>query len=101
MKKRHLIAPLCLSAALLAGCTTARLVHLSCPENTVEIYVNDEYAGRNLVQYTVPAGCQYIEVSCRQDGVEIYGRRYYVKGMKSSLIELQIPKNYRYSDKPY
>lgn len=99
--KRTYIVPLCLSAALLVGCAAARVVHLSCQEREVEIYVNDEYAGRDLVRYTVPAGCKYIEVSCRREGVEIYGRRYYVKGLGNTLVELQIPKNYKYSDKPY
>ena len=39
----------------------------------------------------------YIKVSCRENGVEIYNRNYYVKGRKNQLFELNIPKDYRYS----
>ena len=72
-----------------------------CKERQIEIYVNDEYIGRDLVQYRVPKGNEYIEVSCRQDGMEVYHRRVNVSGCKNCLIELQIPKNYKYSSKPF
>ncbi len=54
-----------------------------------------------MVYYTVPKGRQYIEVSCREEGMEVYKRRINVENKNGKLIELQIPKNYRYSSKPY
>lgn len=72
-----------------------------CQEREIEIYVDNEYLGRDLVYYTIPSGRQYIEVSCRQNGIEVYNRRINVESRNGELIELQIPKNYRYSSKPY
>lgn len=87
---------------LLASCgTPTKTIALSCQERQIEIYVDNEYLGRDLVYYTVPKGREYIEVSCRDNGVEVYSRRYYVSGKEGKLIELQIPKNYKYSSKPY
>lgn len=73
----------------------------SCQERQIEIYVDDEFLGHDLVYYNVPKGREYIEVSCREKGVEVYKRRINVRDGESTLIELQIPKNYRYSSKPY
>ena len=52
-----------------------------------------EYIGDNSV-----AGVTVLAV---QDGKEIYTRTFYVKGKKGQLFDLQIPKDYRYSSKPY
>ena len=83
------------------GCSSAKTIAFSCQERQIEIYADGEYLGRDLVYYTIPKGREYVEVSCREDGVEVYNRRYYVKNKKGTLIELQIPKNYKYSDKPF
>lgn len=83
------------------SCSSAKTLALTCQERQIEIYVDDDYLGRDLVYYTVPKGREYIEVSCRENGVEVYHKRINVKDRKGTLIELQIPKNYRYSSKPY
>ncbi len=80
-----------------SSCASSIPVNLSCDEQHIEIYVNDEYVGRGLVHYIVPKGNDYINVSCRENGVEIYSRSFYVKGKKDQLYELRIPKDYRYS----
>ena len=54
-----------------------------------------------MVYYTVPKGRDFIEVSCRENGLEVYHRRINVENKSGALIELQIPKNYKYSSKPY
>lgn len=96
----------CLSFAtllttLFCSCSSTKTIGLTCQERQIEIYVDDEYLGRDLVYYTVPKGREHIEVSCRENGMEVYHRRINVKDRKSTLIELQIPKNYRYSSKTY
>lgn len=78
-----------------------KTIGLACKERQIEIYVDDEYLGRDLVYYTVPKGRSHIEVSCRENGVEVYQRRISVEGKNGQLIELQIPKNYKYSSKWY
>lgn len=100
-----LLFGVCLSFVLgsitVISCSTAKTVALTCQERQIEIYVDDEYLGRDLVYYTVPKGREYIEVSCRENGIEVYHRRINVKSRNGNLIELQIPKNYKYSNKPY
>ncbi len=83
------------------GCSSTKTVGFLCQERQIEIFVDDEYIGRDLVYYTVPKGMEYIEVSCRENGMEVYHRRINVKDKNGTLIELQIPKNYKYSSKPY
>lgn len=83
------------------SCSSTKTIGLTCQESQIEIYVDDEYLGRDLVYYTVPKGREYIEVSCRDKGIEVYHRRINVKDRKGNLIELQIPKNYKYSNKPF
>lgn len=88
-------------SAIFLSCSSAKTFALTCQESQIEIYVDDEYLGRDLVYITVPKGREYIEVSCRENGVEVYHRQIYVKDKSGNLIELQIPKNYKYSSKPY
>lgn len=57
-----------------------------CKERQIEIYVDDEYLGRDMVYYTVPKGRQYIEVSCREEGMEVYKRRINVENKNGKLI---------------
>jgi len=90
-----------LTMACVSSCASTKTIGLCCQERQIEIYVDDEYLGRDLVYYTVPKGREYIEVSCREDGVEVYHRRINVKNKNGNLIELQIPKNYKYSSKPF
>ena len=85
----------------LYSCASTKTIGLTCQERQIEIYVDEEYLGRDLVYYTVPKGREYIEVSCRDNGMEVYHRRINVKGRNGKLIELQIPKNYKYSNKPF
>ena len=86
-----------LAVCCFASCRSTASVSLLCDEQHIELYVDDEYVGRGLVSYTVPKGQDNIRVSCRENGVEVYSRSFYVKGMKNQLIELNIPKDYRYS----
>lgn len=92
-----------LSAMLfLAACSSpTKVFSFSCQERHIEIYVDGEYLGRDLVHVTVPKSREYINVSCRDKGVEVYHKEFYVKGRDGLLFELQIPKNYKYSSKPY
>lgn len=91
----------CFAAIGVSSCSSTKTIGLTCQERQIEIYVDDEYLGRDLVYYTVPKGRDYIEVSCRENGVEVYHRRINVRDRKGTLIELQIPKNYKYSSKPF
>ena len=95
------IVMLCYATIGVSSCSSAKTIGLTCQERQIEIYVEDEYLGRDLVYYSVPKGREYIEVSCRENGVEVYHRRINVRDRKGTLIELKIPKNYKYSSKPF
>ena len=83
----------------LISCSSTKTIAFYCQERQIEIYVDEEYLGRDLVHYTVPKGREYVEVSCRENGLEVYNRKINVKDKTGNLIELQIPKNYKYSNK--
>lgn len=104
-KMKHIVSiAICIHLYFaLLSCSSTKTIGLTltCQERQIEIYVDDEYLGRDLVYYTVPKGREYIEVSCREKGLEVYNRRINVKNRKGTLIELQIPKNYKYSSKPF
>lgn len=89
----HLFLILCL-----CSCASTTPINFLCNEEHIEIYVDDEYVGRGLVHYIVPKNQDYVNVSCRQEGLEVYSRNFYVKGKKNQLLELNIPQDYRYSD---
>ena len=93
--KRLMLAVL--GAVLFCSCASSIPISLLCDEQQIEIYIDGEYVGRGMVRYDVPKGIDYINVSCRNAGVEVYSRRLYVKGLKNRLFELTIPKDYRYS----
>lgn len=99
MKTIRLLVPSLLVALSMefSSCATNIPISILCNEQHVEIYINEEYVGRGLVNYIIPKGTDYINVSCRENGFEIYNRNYYVKGKKHQLFELNIPKDYRYS----
>lgn len=90
-----------LSVLLLTSCSSTKYLGFSCQEPNIEIFVDGEYLGRELVYYTVTGRQEYVEVSCLNNGVEVYKRRIRVKRGDATLIELQIPKNYKYSSKLY
>ena len=99
--RRHYLT-VCICTPLLASCSTpAKTIAVTCQERQVEIYIDGEYLGRDLVYYTVPKGQAYIEVSGRDNGMEVYNRRINVKDSRRNLIEIQVPKDYGYSSKPY
>ncbi len=101
LKLTILLSLLILLAPYFCSCSSTKTFAFTCQERQIEIYVDDEYLGRDLVYYTVPKGREYIEVSCRDGGVEVYHRRINVRDRNGSLIELQIPKKYKYSSKPF
>ena len=52
-----------------------------------------------MVYYTVPKGQKYVEVSFRDNGVEVYSKKVFTDDLKNgNLVELQIPKYLKYSN---
>lgn len=68
-----------------------------CENHQTEIYVNDKFVGTGHVNYTAPDGIENVVVSCKENGEEVYRRDFNIKNYRGKLIELNIPRNYRYS----
>lgn len=88
-----------LAFCFVMSCSSPRNIVLTCQERHVEIYVDGQYLGRDMVRYTIPKGQKSAEISCRVNGIEVYHKKVYTEDFKhGNLIELQIPKNLKYSN---
>ena len=98
-----IITTLFITSVFLGSCSSSKTISFYCKERQIEIFIDDQYLGRDLVEYTISKDRKYIEVSCRENGIEIYHKRLNVKELSknNTLIELQIPKNYKYNSNPY
>lgn len=52
-----------------------------------------------MVYYTVPKGQKLLEVSCRDNGEEVYSKKLYAEDLKDgNLVDIQILKRLKYSN---
>ena len=99
MKKAFFIAA---SASLLAACTSPTQLIFSCDDPSVNIYIDEEFAGNSLVSYTFPKGVKSVVVKGNLDGREIYCRTYYKDAWSgSNVVDIPVLKDYEYSTKNY
>lgn len=82
----------------ITSCKSYYPVTFLCENSTIELYANDEYIGTNMATYRVPKGMQHVTIKCVENGREVFTCKYYVKGMKNAIINVNIPKDYRYSN---
>lgn len=81
-----------------AACSTTNRLNFACDDPTIDIYIDGEYVGRDLVNYSFPKDKRTIEVSCFENGTEVYRRTYYVSSYQNNeLINLQVQRDYKYS----
>lgn len=81
------------------SCSSQKTIVFTCPERYIEIYVDGQYLGRDMVYYTVPKGQKLLEVSCRDNGEEVYSKKVYAEDLKDgNLVDIQIPKRLKYSN---
>lgn len=69
-----------------------------CNLSDVEIYIDGNYIGKGLVNYTVPHGTSVIEISCMYNGKEIAKRIAPVKN--KTLYEVYLSDDFLYSTNP-
>lgn len=91
---------LCTLTALfaLSSCKSYFNVTFLTNRTDIEIYVDDEYCGMNMVSYRVPKGVSEVTVRCVDGGREVVNRKIYVRGMENRVIEIAIPEDYKYSN---
>ena len=82
---------------LLELCSSTTTVSFLCNQEDLQIYVNDDYVGTGLVQYTAPKGVTTAEVECKKDGITVFSRNYYIKGHNRELFDIHIPQYNSYS----
>ena len=80
-----------------SSCASTTSVSFLCDQEDLQIYVNDDYVGTGLVNYTAPRGVTTAEVECKKDGITVFSRNYYIKGHNRELFDIHIPQNNSYS----
>ena len=82
---------------LIESCSSTTTVSFLCNQEDLQIYVNDNYVGTGLVQYTAPKGVTTAEVECKKDGITVFSRNYYIKGHNRELFDINVPHYNSYS----
>lgn len=86
---------------LMCQCQSTMCISLLCNDPNVDIYVEDEYVGKNLVQYTLPTQLRSIQVECKKNGESILKRNIYIeRKSKNRLYDLNVLENMKYSSSP-
>lgn len=83
---------------LLTACVSPTRLNFACDDPTLDIYIDGEYAGRALVNYSFPSSKQEVVVTCYNGVKEVYRRSFNKSGhINNELIDLQIEQNLQYS----
>lgn len=96
--KKFLIGGLFVGILLLTSCATRR-VTIYCEPQRAAIYVDGQYQGNGIINYSIPPKQKYIVVSCTEDGVSFVNRKFYTKGLKSE-ISIYLDEYREYSSEP-
>lgn len=84
------------------SCTTPTQLTFTCNDPSVNIYIDEEYAGNSLVNYTFPKGIKSVKVKGVLDGNEIYSRTYYKDAWTgTNVVDIPILNDMQYSTKNY
>lgn len=88
-----------LSGLLSLTSCAVRSVSIYCEPQRAAIYVDGQYQGNGIVNYSIPPKQKYIVVSCSEDGVSFVSRKFYTKGLKSG-ISIYLDEYREYSSDP-
>ena len=97
---RKIVKALCLSAlsVIFIGCASTTRLNFACNDPSVDIYIDGEFAGRDLVNHVFPKGKKTVEVTCMDNGVEVFHNIYYTGSYRNhELIDLPVQRDYQYS----
>lgn len=96
--KKHLIWSLLLGLSLFTSCA-ARRVTIYCEPQRAAIYIDGQYQGNGIINYSIPPKQKCFVVSCSEDGVSFVSRKFYTKGLKSA-ISIYLEEYREYSSEP-
>ena len=87
-----------LTTFLLPSCAPQRIT-VYCEPHQAAIYIDGQYQGNGIINYSIPRKQKYIIVSCTEDGVSFVNRRFLTKGIKSE-ISIYLDEYKTYSSDP-
>lgn len=88
-----------LAGLLFLSSCAARRVTICCEPQRAAIYVDGQYQGNGIINYSIPPKQKYIVVSCSEDGISFASRKFYTKGLKSP-ISIYLDEYREYSSEP-
>lgn len=80
----------------LTSCSSIKTYVFQCDRQDIALYVNDVLIGNGHGEYTIQKGEKNLQVSCRENGKEVYLRNYPIDYLNGNYIELSIPKELFY-----
>lgn len=83
---------------LLTSCAVRR-VTVYCEPQSAAIYVDGQYQGNGIINYSIPPKQRYIIVSCSEDGVSFVSRKFHTRGLKIP-ISIYLDEYREYSSEP-
>jgi len=83
---------------LLPSCAPQRIT-VYCEPQQAAIYIDGQYQGNGIINYSISRKQKYIIVSCTEDGVSFVNRRFFTKGIKSE-ISIYLDEYKTYSSDP-
>ena len=81
--------------SLLTSCAV-RSVTIYCEPQSAAIYIDGEYVGNGIVNYSIPKGMRCFELSCTEDGESFVSRTVYTRGI-SPTISIYLSEYMQYS----
>lgn len=82
-------------------CQSTTSISLLCNDPNIDIYVDDEYVGKNLVRYTPPTQLRSLRVEFKRNGESVLKRTIYIeRKSKNKLYDLNVSENMKYSSSP-
>lgn len=88
-----------LAGLLFLSSCAVRHVTIYCEPQRAAIYVDGQYQGSGIVNYSIPPKQKHIVVSCTEDGVSFVSRKFHTKGLKSA-ISIYLDEYREYSSEP-
>lgn len=78
------------------SCSSIKTFAFQCDRQDIALYVNDVLIGNGNGEYTIQKGEKNLQVSCRENGIEVYSRNFPIDYLQGNYIELSIPKDMYY-----
>lgn len=96
--KKLILWSFAFTTSFLLSCAPQRIT-VYCEPHQAAIYIDGQYQGNGIINYSIPRKQKYIIVSCTDDGISFVNRRFFTKGIKSE-ISIYLNEYKTYSSDP-